>query len=71
MAATNKFGMSARKYPEQDSLFLKFQGPSQSAIEETARITKTIAEKHGGTGFSLASSEKEADDLWKDRKVNH
>jgi D-lactate dehydrogenase (cytochrome) len=69
MIATNKFGMSSRKYPEKDSLYLKFQGPSQSAIAETADIAKKIAEKHGGTGFALAGSEKEAEDLWNDRKV--
>lgn len=69
MAATNKFGMSARSYPEKDSLFLKFQGPTTRSIEEAASIAKEISEKHGGSGFALANTEKEADDLWKDRKV--
>ncbi|KAF5377816.1 hypothetical protein D9615_006813 [Tricholomella constricta] len=68
MAATNKFGMSARKWPEKDSLFLKFQGPTQASIQETAKIVKKIVEKHGATGFELARNAKEADDLWADRK---
>lgn len=69
MAATNKFGMSARRYPEKDSLYIKFQGPTSRAIEEAASIAKRLSEKHGGSGFELAKTEKEADDLWKDRKV--
>lgn len=68
MSATNKYGMSQRKYPEKDSLFFKFQGHSQAALAETAKVAKTIAEKHGGTGFELARNEKEATDLWSDRK---
>lgn len=60
--------MSTRKWPEKDSLFLKFQGPTANSLKETAAITRTIAEKYGGHGFSLARTEKEAADLWMDRK---
>lgn len=68
MRGTNLYGMSQRKWPEKDSLFFKFQGPTQASLKETARIVKSIAEKHGGTGFELARNEKEALDLWTDRK---
>ncbi|KAF7977209.1 hypothetical protein HWV62_4471 [Athelia sp. TMB] len=71
MRATNKYGQSQRKWPEKDSLFFKFQGPSQLALDETARIVKEVVEKHGGTGFSLAANAKEAADLWADRKNAH
>lgn len=71
MAATNKYGMSARKYPEKDSLFFKFQGHSQGSLRDTASVVKQIVEKHGGTGFELARNEKEAADLWADRKNAH
>ncbi|KAG5634793.1 hypothetical protein H0H81_000761 [Sphagnurus paluster] len=71
MTATNKYGMSARKWPEKDSLFFKFQGPTPGAIKETAKIVKQIVEKHGGSGFELARNAKEADDLWADRKNAH
>ncbi|KAF8074141.1 FAD-linked oxidase-like protein [Lyophyllum atratum] len=71
MAATNKFGMSLRKWPEKDSLFFKFQGPTPASLLETARVVKGIVEKHGGTGFELARSKKEAEDLWQDRKNAH
>lgn len=60
--------MSKRKWPEKDSLFFKFQGHSQAALLDTAQIVKSIVEKHGGTGFELAANEKEAMDLWADRK---
>ena len=71
MAATNKFGMSARKYPEKDCLFFKFQGYSKASLQETAKVVKQIVEKHGGTGFELARTEKEATNLWADRKNAH
>ena len=69
MKATNMYGMSARKYPALDSLFFKFQGPaSSSSLTTTAEIVRKVSEKHGGTGFEVARSEKEARDLWMDRK---
>ncbi|KAG6900075.1 hypothetical protein C0993_003425 [Termitomyces sp. T159_Od127] len=71
MAATNKFGMSKRKWPEKDSLFFKFQGVSPASLQETARVVRKIVEKHGGTGFELARSKKEAEELWDDRKNAH
>ncbi|CUA76047.1 hypothetical protein RSOLAG22IIIB_02054 [Rhizoctonia solani] len=70
MRATNKYGQSERKYPEKDSIYFKFQG-SPDTIKQSAAIAKSIAEKHGGTGFSLATSEQEAVDLWADRKNAH
>lgn len=71
MRATNSYGQSARKWPEKDSLFFKFQGPSQVALDDTARIVREIVERHGGTGFALAANAKEAADLWADRKNAH
>jgi len=68
MKATNHYGMSFRKWPEKDSLYFKFQGPTQSSLKETAEIVKQIVNKHGGTGFSLARNEKEAEAIWTDRK---
>jgi len=68
MRATNKYGQSQRKWPEKDSLFFKFQGPSEASLNETARVVKEVVEKHGGTGFELAANAEEAADLWADRK---
>jgi D-lactate dehydrogenase (cytochrome) len=68
MRSINLYGASQRKYPEQDSLFFKFQGPTPASLAETAKIVKEIAQKHGGTGFELARTEKDARDLWQDRK---
>lgn len=68
MAATNKFGQSQRKWPEKDSLFFKLQGHSPASLQETAKVVKRITDKYGGTGFTLAKDDKEAEDLWADRK---
>jgi D-lactate dehydrogenase (cytochrome) len=71
MEATNKYGMSKRKWPERDSLFFKFQGPSAASLRETAEIVKEIVQKHGATGFEFANDDKEAEGLWADRKNAH
>ena len=71
MHATNKYGISKRKWPEKDSLFFKFQGHSADSLEETARVARKVAERHGGTGFTLARNEREAEELWMDRKNAH
>ncbi|KAJ7933827.1 FAD-linked oxidase-like protein [Mycena leptocephala] len=68
MAALNKFGSSKRKYLEKDGLFFKFQGHSEAAMKEVAKIVKAVCEKNGGTGFKLASGPAEADAMWSDRK---
>ncbi|KAG1770832.1 hypothetical protein EV702DRAFT_977847 [Suillus placidus] len=62
MRSINLCGASQRKCPEQDSLFFKFQGPT------SAKIIKEIAQKHGGTDYQLARTEKEALDLCADRE---
>lgn len=71
MAAANKFGMSQRKWPEKDSLFFKFQGPTPASLKETASVVRKIAEQHGGTGFQLARNDEEAAELWSNRKNAH
>ncbi|KAG6910090.1 hypothetical protein DXG01_013142 [Tephrocybe rancida] len=71
MAATNKYGMSKRKWPVKDSLFFKFQGASPASLQETANVVQKIVEKHGGTGFEHARTKREADELWADRKNAH
>ena len=68
MRSTNLYGQSLRQWPEQDSLFFKFQGPSERALKESAEITKKICERFGGGGFQLAKDEGEATRLWADRK---
>ena len=68
MRATNLYGLSSRKWPEKDSLFFKFQGPTPRALQEAADTAKKISQKHGSSGFVLAKSDKEANDLWMDRK---
>ena len=68
MVATNMHGQSKRKWPEKDTLFFKFQGPTQASLREAAVMTKQIVEKHGGTGFTLAKDDMEAEDIWTDRK---
>ncbi|THV01036.1 hypothetical protein K435DRAFT_963710 [Dendrothele bispora CBS 962.96] len=68
MHAVNLYGQSTRRWPEMDSLFFKLQGHSKESLKEYASIVEQIVKKHGGTGFQLAKDDKEAADLWADRK---
>ncbi|KAG2346565.1 hypothetical protein BDR05DRAFT_959494 [Suillus weaverae] len=63
----NKFGTSARKWPEKVTLFFKFQG-SDDAIQETSRYVESAIAKHGATDYQLASNEQESEDIWQDRR---
>lgn len=65
--ASNLHGVSTRKYPEQDSIFFKFQG-SDAIMKETSKQVRQIVQKYGATGWHLASNKQEASDLWDDRK---
>lgn len=38
MGVINTYGQSIRKWPEKDSLFIKFQGPSVSSIFEFVKL---------------------------------
>ena len=68
MGAINTYGQSIRKWPEKDSLFIKFQGPTESSILESVVLAKGIAQQHGATGFETAKDQEEAEALWADRK---
>ena len=71
MGAINVYGQSIRKWPERDSLFIKFQGPTESSISESIKLAKEITKQHGATGFETAKDRKEAEALWTDRKNAH
>ncbi|KAJ3516864.1 hypothetical protein NMY22_g14101 [Coprinellus aureogranulatus] len=68
MQGTNLYGASKKKWPEKDSLFFKFQGPTSASLKESANIVKKIVAKYGATGFQLAKDQVEAEELWNDRK---
>jgi len=71
MKATNKLGMSKRKWPEKDSLFFKLQGPTPASLAESGKIVQEVVKKYGGSNFQLARNEVEAEELWSDRKNAH
>ena len=71
MKATNKLGMSKRKWPEKDSLFFKLQGPTPASLAESGKIVQEVVKKYGGSNFQLARNEEEAEELWSDRKNAH
>ena len=70
MGAINTSGQSIRRWPEKDSLFIKFQGPTESSILESVVLAKGIARQYGATGFETAKDQKEAEALLADTRKN-
>jgi len=67
MAAINEADLCAKKYPVQDTLFFKIQGDDAS-VKLTAETIQGLIKKHGGLHFQFASTDKEAEELWQNRK---
>lgn len=68
MGAINAYGQSIRKWEAKDSLYIKFQGPTESSISESIKLARGIAKRHGATTFETAKNQQEAEALWADRK---
>ncbi|VDC07107.1 unnamed protein product [Peniophora sp. CBMAI 1063] len=67
MRAINNHGNPQQKYAIADHLFLKIQGATQSAIDESESLAREITKKHGGENWVSAQGEA-AQHLWADRK---
>ncbi len=67
MAAINDAGLCEKKYPVQDTLFFKIQGDDTS-VKRTAEAMQNLITKHDGLRFQFASTDKEAEELWQNRK---
>ena len=63
----NPIGQSARKYAASDSLFIKFQGPTDSSVFQSVKLARETAKRHGTTTFGSAKNQKEAKTLWTGR----
>lgn len=68
MHALNKYGDIGNSWPENDTLFFKFQGHNRESLAESGRVVEEIVVKHGGFGFQFAKDDKQAKDLWESRK---
>ncbi|KAI5894164.1 uncharacterized protein SCHCODRAFT_02688172 [Schizophyllum commune H4-8] len=66
--AINEHGAGSHKWPEKDTLFFKFQGRTPTALQDTADTVQKVVEKYGGHGWTMAANEREADEIWADRK---
>jgi len=67
MSAINQAGLVSRPYPISDTLFFKIQG-DDPAIKLASKTISSIVKKHGSSKFEFASTDKEADELWMNRK---
>jgi D-lactate dehydrogenase (cytochrome) len=67
MSAINVAGLVDKPYPVKDTLFFKIQGDA-SSIAQASKTVGTIVNKHGSLRFHFAATDKEADELWQNRK---
>lgn len=68
MKAINLGGIAAKKYPEAETLFFKFQG-SDNLMKEVSKGVAQLAAKHGGKNFEFSKTDDEAAKLWEGRKA--
>ncbi|CAJ1962909.1 unnamed protein product [Cylindrotheca closterium] len=55
---------TATKREEKPTLFLEFQAPSMTSLEEQVQMTQSICQDYGGSGFDYCSDEEERKALW-------
>jgi len=67
MSAINVAGLVDKPYPVKDTLFFKIQGDS-SSIAQASKTVRTIVNNQGSLCFHFAATDKEADELWQNRK---
>lgn len=67
MSAINVAGLVDKPYPVKDTLFFKIQGDA-SSIAQASKTVGTIVNNHGSLRFHFAATDKEADELWQNRK---
>lgn len=67
MAAINSAGLVDKLYPVEDTLFFKLQGDAYT-IKATSKVIQEIVKKHGSSQFAFAATDREAEELWQNRK---
>lgn len=67
MEAINTAGIVDNPYPAKDTLFFKIQG-DDTCIKLASKTVERLAKKHKGSSFQFASTDKEAQNLWQNRK---
>lgn len=69
MRSINEAKSTSRTWKEEPSIFFKFNGSTDVAVKDTAKLVRGITETHGSTSFIFASSDEERQELWSARKA--
>jgi D-lactate dehydrogenase (cytochrome) len=69
MRSINQTGATSRKWLEKPSLFFKFNGSTDIAAQDTAKLVEEISSCNGSTSFVFASTAEEREELWSARKA--
>jgi D-lactate dehydrogenase (cytochrome) len=70
MRSINEAKSTTRTWKEEPSLFFKFNGSTDVAVQDTAKLVRDITKTHGSTSFVFASSGDEREELWSARKAS-
>jgi D-lactate dehydrogenase (cytochrome) len=63
MRSINQAGATSRKWLEKPSLFFKFNGSTDIAAQDTAKLVEKISKCNGSTYFVFALSAEEREEL--------
>jgi D-lactate dehydrogenase (cytochrome) len=69
MKAINQSGYCDKEYAETPTLFMKFSGHSQQAVQEQIGRVEAFAKKNHCKSFQFSKNEEEATSLWGARKT--
>jgi D-lactate dehydrogenase (cytochrome) len=69
MKAINQSGYCEKEYAETPTLFMKFSGHSQQAVQEQISRVEAFAKKNQCNSFQFSKNDDEATSLWSARKT--
>ena len=69
MKAINQSGYCDKIYSETPTLFMKFSGHSEQAVQEQISRVEAFAKKNSCYSFQFSTNEEEATSLWSARKT--
>lgn len=68
MRMLNNCGITSRKWKEDNTLLVRFGGPSVSRVEEDINAVLRLAKENSASDMVFAETKEEGDELWAARK---
>ncbi|CZR52294.1 related to D-lactate dehydrogenase, mitochondrial precursor [Phialocephala subalpina] len=69
MHAVNEGGYTTKTWPVKPTIFFKFAGDSEAAVQKQIDVVEKLSKKNGCEAFVRSKTDAEADALWAARKT--